>query len=246
MSWTILLAMFLAAEPETPGTETVPYGVASWPVELGNHRAVVQVDRPAEAIFVELPWRRRDPEPEKKAVLVFDAATGKRIANAVALRVTPARGEIVFQPAAAPGKYYIYYLPLARPGRESYDQAEYARPQETADVAWRARAGLAAEAIEKEAWRGLPRGQLVAWEVLGDYDKFTAMERSASPDEVARLLAADPQSLYLVFPEDRQHPIRMRDYLPQRWTDAGSRSTFAGRACRGEFYAFPPITRPNR
>jgi hypothetical protein len=238
MSWTVLLAMLLAAEPETPGADTVPYRVASWPVELGNHRAVVQVDRPAEAILIELPWRRHDPEPDQKAVLVFDAATGKRIANALALCVTSACGEIVFQPAATPGKYYLYYLPLTHPAQESYGQAEYARPQETADKAWRSRAGLTAEALEKEAWRSLPRGKLVAWEVLDDYDKFTAMERSASPDEVAQLLAANPQTLCLVFPEDREHPIRMRDHLPQRWTDAGSRNTFEGRACRGEFYAF--------
>jgi len=95
---------------ESPPADLVFYGVASWPAELGNHRAVVQVDRPAEAILVELPWRRRDPDPDKKAVLVFDAATGRRIANAVAVSVTPARGEIVFQPTAAPGKYYFALL----------------------------------------------------------------------------------------------------------------------------------------
>ena len=238
MQWSVLFAMLLAAGPETPPADAVPYGVASWPVELGNHRAVVQVDQSAEAIVLELPWRRRDRDPDKKAVLVFDAATGERIANAVALRVTPARGEIVFQPATAPGKYYIYYMPLTSPAQESYPQAVYARPQDTASEAWRFRAGLTAESVKKEAWRGLPRGRLVAWEAAGEYDKFTPMERSASPDEVARLLAADPQAFYLVFPEDREHPIRMRDYLPERWIEAGLRDTFEGKACRGEFYAF--------
>ncbi len=180
MHWNILLAVLFVAGAETPPADSVPYGVASWPVELGNHRAVVEVDRPAEAILVELPWRRRDLDPDKKAVLVFDAATGKRIANAVAVSVTPARGEIVFQPSAVPGKYYIYYLPLSRPAEESYTQAVYARAQETADEVWRSSAGLTAEAFKKGTWRGLPRGKLVAWEAMDEYDKFTSMERSAA------------------------------------------------------------------
>jgi len=56
MHGNILLAVLLAAGAETPRADLVPYGVASWPAELGNHRAVVEVDRPAEAILVELPW----------------------------------------------------------------------------------------------------------------------------------------------------------------------------------------------
>ena len=42
MHGTILLAVLLAAGAETPPADSVPYGVAAWPVELGNHRAVVE------------------------------------------------------------------------------------------------------------------------------------------------------------------------------------------------------------
>jgi len=96
----ITLAIFVAVGAETTGSDGLPYGVGSWPAELGNHRAVVQVDRPGEAVRLELPWRRRDLEPSQKGVLVYDAATGKRIDNAVAVSVTAARGEIVFQPVS--------------------------------------------------------------------------------------------------------------------------------------------------
>jgi hypothetical protein len=238
MHLILVLSVISAAGSETPRAESVPYGVASWPAQLGNHRAVVEVERPAKAILVELPWRRRDSEPEKKAVLVFDAATGKRITNAVAASMTQARGEIVFQPSAGPGKYYVYYMPLSRPAEESYGQAEYARPQETADAAWRSSEGLTAEALKTGAWRGLPRGKLLGWESRDEYDKFTSMERSAGPEEVAQLLAAAGQAPYLVFPEDRRNPIRMRDAIAKRWIDAGVRNVFEGKACRGEFYAF--------
>jgi len=234
----ITLAIFVAVGAETTGSDGLPYGVGSWPAELGNHRAVVQVDRPGEAVRLELPWRRRDLEPSQKGVLVYDAATGKRIDNAVAVSVTAARGEIVFQPVSGPGKYFVYYLPTSKAGAGYFPQAVYSRPQDTSDKAWRSRVGLAAEALKQNAWRNLPQAQFVGFEAASDYDKFTAMERSASPEEVAQLLAANPQAAYLVFPEDREHPIRMRDYLPKRWIDAGPRDALEGKACRGEFYTF--------
>jgi hypothetical protein len=38
MYWTILLAGLLTAGPETPPADSVPYGVASWPVELKRQK----------------------------------------------------------------------------------------------------------------------------------------------------------------------------------------------------------------
>ena len=100
------------------------------------------------------------------------------------------------------------------------------------------RAGLTAAALKQEAWRHGPRVRLVGFEAIDAYDRFTSMERIATPQEVARLLAADPQAACLLFPEDREHQIRMNDNLPQRWADAGLHDSFTGKACRGEFFAF--------
>ena len=88
----------------TPQRETVKSDVGSWDPEtgLGNHRAVVRVEVPPaakaapkakgrgpvkpaavttpavpSAVRVRIPWRRRDSEPEKKAVIVIDAAFGR-------------------------------------------------------------------------------------------------------------------------------------------------------------------------
>jgi hypothetical protein len=238
MHWIVPFAILLSAGVQPAAPESVPYNVGTWPDELGNHRAVVQVDRAAEAVWARLPWQRRDADPDKKAVLVLDAATGKRVANVVVARAEAACGEIVFQPGTAPGKYFVCYMPIQRSGPGYFPQATYARPEETADAAWRSRVGLTAEALKKDAWRTLPQARLVAFEARDDYDKFTPMERSASPEEVARLLAADPQAGYYLFPEDREHPIRMNRSLPKRWIDLGPRDGLDGKARRGEFYAF--------
>ncbi len=238
MQWMIPLLMVLATGAETAIPESVVSHAGVWPAELGNHRAVVRVSGPADAVWLHLPWRRRDAQPEKKAILVLDATTGKRLANVVAARVTPACGDVVFQPATAPGKYYVYYLPASRTGMGYFPEATYDRPQDTAEQAWRSRVGLTAERLRQEAWRTLPPAQLVAFEAVDAFDQFTSMEQIATAEEVSHLLAADPQSAYWLFPEDREHPIRMSGNLPKRWVDAGPRDCFEDKARRGEFYTF--------
>ncbi|MGA2618043.1 MAG: glycoside hydrolase domain-containing protein [Thermoguttaceae bacterium] len=237
MQWMIPLMMVLATGAEP----TIPESVAThgaWPHELGNHRAVVRVNGRADAVWIHLPWRRRDVQPENKHIVVVDAGTGKRLANVVVVRVTPACGDVVFQPTTAPGNYHVYYLPASQTGRGYFPEAAYDRPQDTAEQAWRSRVGLMAAGLRQEAWRMLPPAQLVAFEVADAFDQFTPMEQITTADEVARLLAADARAAYWLFPEDREHPIRMSGHLPKRWVDAGPRDYFEGKARRGEFYVF--------
>jgi hypothetical protein len=169
---------------------------------------------------------------------MFDAATGKRLSNVAIVSVTPACGEIVFQPATAPGKYYVYYLPASRTGTGYFPEVVYDRIQETSDKAWRSRAGLAAGPLQQEAWRKLPRAQFVSLEAIDAYDEFTSMDEIATPEEIGRLLSADPRADYLLFSENREHPIRMSNNLPKRWVGVRSGDCFEGKTCRGEFYAF--------
>lgn len=237
MYWIALAAVIAAAEPDAMTADSVPYRVDKWSAEFGNHRAVLQVGRKAEAAWGRLPWRRRDAEPEKKAVFVVDAATGKRIANVAVVNATLASSDVVFQPATVPGKYFVYYMPSKLVGSH-FTQGAYEPAKDGADDAWRSSVGLTAAALESDDWRKLPRAELVAFEAIDEYDKFTAMERAASAEELRRLLSQHPDDAYLLFPEDRQRVIRMRDHLPKHWTDVGPRDCLEGQACRGEFYAF--------
>ena len=54
------------------------------------------------------------------------------------------------------------------------------------------------------------------------------MEVIATAEETRALLEKHPGEAFLLFPEDRAHPIRMTGDLPKRWVDRG-----AGRAARG-------------
>ena len=51
----------------------------SWAEELGNHRARILVSEKADAVWVHIPWRRRDIEPENKGIVIIDATTGEKI-----------------------------------------------------------------------------------------------------------------------------------------------------------------------
>jgi hypothetical protein len=76
----------------------VRYGTGNWDAAAyGNHRAVVRVEAQADAVRVRIPWRRRDENPEKKNVIVVDAATGARVKNVCPLAISREYGDFVFR-----------------------------------------------------------------------------------------------------------------------------------------------------
>lgn len=235
MIGTIALLAGLAAAVPDPGSGSGQAAGEAWDVgALGGHRAVVKVAAAADAVRVRIPWRRRDLDPEKKAVIVTDAA-GRRVANVWPVKVERTAGEFVFQPAAGAGTYYFYYLPYKLTGSRNYPQARYLAPERTAEDSWVARHGLSAAAA---AYSGLPEAEAAPMESAVPFDAFTEMERIASPEETKALRERFADRPFLIFPEDRLHSIRMTEDLPFKWIGEGPRPAFVGQADRGEFYAF--------
>jgi len=205
------------------------YGLASWPEKgLGNHRVVLRVGQPANAVRAHIEWRRRDPHPEAKDIRLYDAATGERIPNVVRLDVNREFADLVFQPKTVPGEVYVYYLPYDPPGTGPFGEGgSYFPPEDTADPAWRQGLG---------DWRQLPQAEVVEIQARGEFHRMDPMEVIATKDETQALLAANP-SEYLLFPEDRRYPIRMFEDLPYRWIERGPTADFRGEAQPGEYYA---------
>ena len=203
-----LAAVFFGAIfPNAPlAAQSVRYEVVEkkWDASLGTHRAVVKVAEPAEAVRVHLEWRRRDPQPEAKAVVVVDAATGERVMNAVALNLSAEAGDVVFQPVSGAGEYFAYFLP-GNPGGGSFPAAKYLPPQDTAAAEWKAKLASAGAAT------------VVRWEARTEHDRFNEMEIIATHGESEAWLAAHPQENVFVFPETRERPVRMFDRVPELW-----------------------------
>jgi hypothetical protein len=222
----LALCCMLSLAGNIASAQTVKYvnGNNSWdPDSLGNHRAVVSVAAAAPAGKVIIPWRRHD-DPTNKQIIVVDAKTNKRIGNVKADAISQESGTIWFEPTSGAGKYYVYYMPYKVTARSNYPKAVYLPLQNTASAAWLAKTAKAAPAT------------LLYLEAVNAMNSFYPMEVIATKAEVAALNKS--RKPYLVFTEDRQHPIKMTHYLPQRWAKRGLAPTFSGSAAKGENYSF--------
>ena len=213
------------------------YGIGSWSEDLGNHRAVLRVDKPTAAVWAHIPWRRRDEHPELKAIWVTDAQN-TRIRNVLAASVQREYGDIVFQPAAGPGEYFVYYLPHKHEGWWASPAVEYAVPESSADGEWLRQNGLAPEPLSRQTWRQLPHAVVIEIQAINEFHRFDPMEVPATAQEMDAFLKRHGDRPYLLFPEDRRYPIRMLDELPLRWLESGPSTHVHGEARLGEFYAF--------
>jgi hypothetical protein len=243
----VALVSALAAQtgsraPAAPGAPAaISYTTGTWDANtLGNHRVVLEVDAPADAVRARIPWRRRDMNPEKKNLLVFDAQSGARVANVVRERITREDGALVFQPMSGKGRYFVYYLPNVGSGRSNYPKVVYPEPESTAKPEWLSKHGLNEDATPAPGRKppALPLARVAEFQAIDELNSFFPMEVIATASETKMLLARNWTASYLVFPEDRRFPIRMTDDLPQRWIAAGANTPFRGTANRGEFYAF--------
>ena len=235
-----IAALALAVLAAAPlAAQDVPYGVGRWePDSTGNHRAVVRVGAAADAVRVHIPWRRRDEHPERKRVLVVAAASGQRVANATAVAATREAGDVVFQPAAGPGDYWVYWMPYQGTFRSNYPRITYRPPDSTAASDWLTRNRLGAGAPAGGTWRALPEAQVVGIEAVDSMSAMWPMEVIATAEETRALLDRHPGAAYLLFPEDRTRSIRMTDDLPERWIAAGANGPLTGEARPGEFFVF--------
>ena len=221
------------------GIQEVPYGFGTWDEDLfGNHRIVIRVNEGADAVRALIPWRRRDRNPEKKAVILIDGRTGEQVLNLHRVDINREFGDLIFQPVSGPGTYYLYYLPYQMEGRSNYPKVTYPEPEHTADPDWLESHGLTLDGLSSTDPDVFPRADVVEIQAIDPLNSFHPMEVIATAAEVEDLLARYPSSSYLLFPEDRFYPIRMTDDLPSRWIQQGPLKIFKGTANRGEFYAF--------
>ena len=218
--------------------QTVPsddlYGTGKWDADsLGNHRVVVAVDKPCDAVLANLQWRRRDANPDKKGIIIIDAATGMRITNVARRGITQEKGEIVFQPQTVPGEYYIYYLKNVSTGSRYYPKVTYPPFEETADETWVKKNRLSGKRLP-----GLPAARLVQYQSIDRFNSFYPMEVIATAAEKKALLESRPDDGFILFTEDRLHPIRMTDNIPYKWIKDNRHDRFEGSADKGEYYVF--------
>jgi hypothetical protein len=235
MSWIrLVLAWGLLAAALPLAAQDIERGVGTWDAQIyGNHRFVVDVAASAPAVRATIPWRRRDAHPDKVAVLIT-AESGHPVLNAVVERSTREVGSLVFEPLRGAGRYFVYTQPFHQLGRANYPTVLYLAPQDTADAGWRRTNGIDDPARRQK----LPEARVLRYEAASAFDTYTDMELAATQAEKTALLAANPHADFLLFPEDRVHPVRMFDDIPLRWTRRGAGGAFEADVRRDEYLSF--------
>ncbi|HYM94794.1 MAG TPA: glycoside hydrolase domain-containing protein, partial [Chitinophagaceae bacterium] len=204
-------------------------GNDSWnPDSLGNHRAVVHFHGKGNIAHVIIPWRRHDDSVDLKRIIVQDASTGKKVLNVKTGSITNESGEIYFEPVSGAGDYYIYYMPYKNEGRSNYPKGIYLRPENTASEVW-------AKSVSQTISINVSVKEIQS---VNEFNSFYPMEVIATKKETEKLVSKNKGKAFIVFPEDRMYPIRMKNYLPYRWIKSENHDLFNGQAAKGENYTY--------
>ncbi|HCC69809.1 MAG TPA: hypothetical protein DEQ09_01445, partial [Bacteroidales bacterium] len=215
--------------------QKIEYNTGNWNEDsLGYHRVVIENRIDADAVFVKVPWRRRDSEPWKKAIILTAAEPDTIINNIYCISSNNEEGHFVFQPVNGAGKYFLYYLPGKMKGRSNYPTVNYPIAVQTADNAWIELHNLK----DSASVASLPEALVSSLQSRDLFNSFYPMEIIASENEISEMLDKHHGNSYLLFPEDRDHPIRMFDYLPQKWVKEGPSDKIGGEARKGEYFTF--------
>jgi hypothetical protein len=217
--------------------EGVKYQAGNWPhpnytdpfITHGNHRFEIKTQPGDTLVQVILPWRRPDAQPETKDIIITFAESGEEIAVKRIVRTIREEGHIIFKADPDIQSYYAYYLPHESTGGYYPKVAYLANNEEQVDP-------MLASLNEQEI-AALPFAKVLSAQSIDDFHSFYPMEVIATKAEVDSFLAHHQKEVYL-FPEYRDFPIVMRDFLPYRWISHELSNLLQDEARRGEYYTF--------
>jgi hypothetical protein len=211
--------------------QTIPYSTANWnPDTLGNHRVVVNVSSLAEAVRVQVDWRRRDHHPENINIIVTDANL-HRINNVYRNNINRESCDLVFQPKAGKGIYYLFYMPYISKGSANYPTVIYQKPAQTTDKNW-------LSSVTSQSLDIITKARATEMQSINVLNSFFPMEVIAKKREVDNLMANNKDKSYFLFPELHRYSIRMTQDLPLRWIQHGPNGAINDTASRNEYFTF--------
>ncbi len=230
MKKSITLLFFVALSVSAFAQLSVlPYTTGVWnPDSLGNQRVVVVVDKAAPAVMCDIPWRRKDLNPQDKEILIYSQQGNQLVNNVIRVDVNRESGKLIFEPVAGAGSYYLYYLPYKSSGG-NYPKVNYLKPADRCNPEWEAKYTIA---------KGLPVAKASEMQSINALHSFYPMEVIATRQETEKFLAKSGKSGMVLFPEYRAYPIRMWTDLPYRWIARGSVSKLADTIQQNAYYSF--------
>lgn len=217
------------------GTREPDYTVATtpWQEELGNHRAILSVDKPGKAVYLEIPWRRHDPSPESKKFIILEASTSDTIQNIFRIHTDNEICRLVFGPVEHPGTFFFYYLPFKPDPENGFFRYGYLPREAVPDDQWVTTNDL----FDSETVHHLEKAVCRELQARTAFDSFSPMEVVPTKKEKNSFFLQHKGN-YLVFPESRNDPIRMRNEIPLKWIQETPGAEFVGTVQRNEYFTF--------
>ncbi len=130
----LLTLLSITGYCDKPAVYSVPKSM--WPESFGNHRAVLEISKPCEVATLDILWRRHDPDPQKKQLIIVEESTGDTIANILRYSVTHERCRLAFGPVKNAGTYYFYYLPFEVQENWGFYGKDYLKPEKSPSGKW--------------------------------------------------------------------------------------------------------------
>jgi len=208
----------------------------------GNHRVVIQTtDTSYNITQAIIPWRRRDDQPNEKDIIIVDAKSNTVVNKKHVIESNNEFGHLIFKPNKGSNTYYVYFLPHSSTGGY-YPKLTYNKPKESLDKSWLSEVELSLETISN-----LAKAKIISMQSIDDFHSFYPMEVIATEKEVSKFINNYPKDYYL-FPEYRENPIKMVDFLPFRWISKTKKiNGISDNVFKGEFYSFQiGIFSPNK
>lgn len=211
------------------------FGVGKWEHvdSLGNHRVVIKVDKTADAVVVDIPWRLREIGPPEKNIVIVDASSDERITNVFPFEINREHGKFAFQANKKSKEYYVYYLTYKKEGGY-YPKVTYHPFENIADPEWISKNGL----NKKGSADKIPSAVIVQFQSINKLNSFYPMEIMASAKEVDELIEEYKDEACILFTEDRKFPVRTTNDIPYKWIVEKNIDSFKGKADKGEYYSF--------
>ncbi|RAV28174.1 hypothetical protein DN748_14860 [Sinomicrobium soli] len=193
---------------------------------LGTQRAVVQVKKKVDGVTVSINWRNRNVT-RNQAIIVIDSAGQEAVPEVQPVDITPERGVLTFATNGNKGIYYVYYLPYKLEGRGNYPDARYL-DQPAKNTENRKKYKISKRSV----------AEVIRLEPVDDFNSNTPMEVIATREETEEFKKKVKGQPYVVFPEYREFPVKMKKYLPAKWVTGTLKPVFSDRVKRGEHYTF--------
>ena len=245
LSLSVVASLLYAASAQLPTLPIAP-SLTGWAqagsaacgkAYCGDIRAVLSLtpsDISGNAATVQVFWRRRDPNPQNKSLIVTDASGAALTVTAAA--IASDCGVVTFSRAGlSPGTYYLYYLPFNQGSGGAWLTFNWQGCSDTsADESNICVQGRRLAGGDMCAAATAAAAPVVRLETRNAFNSFTDMELLATAGEAGATAAAlaalpAPAPWVGVFPETRDRPVRVfdplltpgRPIIPSRWALGG-------------------------